>query len=268
MATEPQIKNYGYIPDKIADEDYVLGSLQIPTEVLQADGQWDNFIPASEIQRTEKYETYGCTIFGTQNCLEFLFKRLFGELKNWSDRYVYIFTGTRPPGNSPKTIIEAIRKQCGMIDEKLLPMSGAITYEEYIQPDPLPVLLTWKGEELLNNYKINYEWVFQDSQIHNRNEAIKTALQYSPLGIAVYAWLYDFEEKVYVRPKGKEDNHWCVLYGYEEGQYWKIYDSYDSTLKQLDWNFGFERCLRYRISKIEHINWWQVIKNYFLSLFK
>ena len=266
MANET--KQFGYIKDSIAEEDFVLGSLQIPTEVLVSTGQWDDFLPTVEIQRTEKYETYGCTIFGTQNALEFLFKRVFGELKNFSERYIYIFTSTRPPGNSPKTIIEAIRKQCGMIDEEILPMSKAETYEDYIQPEPLPVMLTWKGEDFLKNHKVNWEWVFNDNQIHNRNEAIKTALQYSPLGIAVYAWQYDYDKKVYVRSKGKEDNHWCVLYGYEEGKFWKIYDSYDSTLKQLDWNFGFERALRYRIEKIEHINWWQKFINYLKELIK
>ncbi len=157
-----KIKNFGYIKDSIAEEDFVLGSLQIPTEVLQSTGQWDDFIPADEIQRTEKYETYGCTIFGTQNALEFLFKRVFGGLRNFSERYVYIFTKTRAPGNSPKTIIEAIRKQCGMIDEDLLPMSSAKTYEEYIQPDPLPILLTWKGEDFINQYRINYEWLWKE----------------------------------------------------------------------------------------------------------
>ena len=170
-------KQYGYVRDEILDEDYVLGSLKLPTEVLVENGQWDEFIPADEIQRTEKYETYGCTIFGTESALQFLFKRVFGELKNFSERYVYIFTKTRAPGNSPKTIIEAIRKQCGMVDDDLLPMSKAATYEDYIEPDPLPLLLQWKGEEFIKNYRINYEWVFNDSQIYNRNEAIKAALQ-------------------------------------------------------------------------------------------
>ena len=260
--------NYGYVKDEILDEDYVLGGLQLPTEILQPMGQWDEFIPADEIQRTEKYETYGCTIYGTQNALEFLFKRVFGEIRNFSERYVYIFTKTRKPGNSPKTIIEAIRKQCGMIDEDIMPMKDAKTYEDYINPDPLPVLLEWKGEDFLKDYKINYEWVFNDNQIHNRNEAIKTALQYSPLGIAVAAWTYDFDKKVYIRPKGAEDNHWCVIFGYADGLYFQVFDSYDKSIKHLDWGFGFERSLRYRIEKIEHIDWWQKIKNYLFNKYK
>ena len=256
-------KNFGYVKDTIDPTDYVLGSLQLPTEVVQPTGQWDEFLPVDEIQRTEKYETYGCTIFGTLNILEFLFKRLFGETRNWAERFVYIFTGTRPPGNSPKTIIEAIRKQCGLIDDELLPMSKAETYEDYTKPDPLPVLLTWKGEEFIKNYRINYEWVFSDDRKYNQKEAIKEALQYSPLGVAVYAWQYDFDKKIYIRPKGKEDNHWTVLYGYEEGKYWKCYDSYDDTTKELDWNYDFSRCMRYRISKIEKVDFWGFLRSFF-----
>src|SRR3990167_10165707 len=125
MENEEKIINYGYVADEIQPNDYVLGGLQIPTEVLIENGQWDEFILSDEIQRNENYETYGCTIFGTLNALEFLFKRLFGETRNWSERFVYIFTKTRPPGNSPKTIIEAIRKQCGLIDDDLLTISKA-----------------------------------------------------------------------------------------------------------------------------------------------
>lgn len=256
-------KQFGYIKDEITDTDYVLGSLSIPTETLQPTGQWDKFIPADEIQRTEKYETANCTAFGTLNALEFLFKRLFGETKNWSERYVGIAAGTRPPGNSPQKVIETIRKVSGVIDDEFLPMSKAGTLEDYYSPDPLPVLLTWKGEEFIKNHKINHEWVYDDKREHNHKEAIKEALRYSPLGVAVAAWQYDFDKKIYIRPMGAEDNHWCVMFGYSEGQFWKIFDSYDRSIKNLDWDFGFERIKRYRIEKIERTNFWDFLRRFF-----
>src|SRR3990167_1033891 len=258
-----ETKNFGYIKDTIDPMDYVLGSLQIPTEVLVESGQWDEFIPADEIQRTEKYDTYNCTAFGTLNVLEFLFKRLFGETKNWSERYVGIAAGTRPPGNSPKTVIETIRKTSGVIDDELLPMSKAATVEEYYSPDPLPVLLTWKGEDFLKETKINYEWVFDDKRKYNQKEAIKESLRYSPLGVAVHAWQYDFDKKVYVRPKGVEDNHWCVLYGFEKGKYWKCFDSYNSSVKFLDLDYSFDSVLRYSITKKEKIDFWGFLRRFF-----
>ena len=258
-----ETKNFGYIKDTIDPKDYVLGALQLPTDTLVPSGQWDEFIPVDEIQRTEKYDTYNCTAFGTLNVLEFLFKRLFGETRNWSERYVGIAAGTRPPGNSPKKVIERIRKVCGLIDDELLPMSKAATVEEYYSPDPLPVLLTWKGEDFIKNYRINYEWVFSEVRKYNQKEAIKEALRYSPLGTAVYAWQYDFDKKVYVRPKDAEDNHWVCLYGFEEGKFWKVFDTYDDTTKQLDWNYDFDRVMRYRISKIEKVDFWGFLRRFF-----
>ena len=264
---QPEI-NYGYIPDTIKDEDYVLGSLQLPIDILQPLGQWDDFIPADEIQRNERYETTNCTAFGTLNALEFLFKRLYGETKNWSERYVGIAAGTRPPGNSPQIVIETIRKDCGLLNDEVLPMSKANTIEEYYSPDPLPWLMKENGKKFLDEYKIGHEWVFSDFQKFNQKEAIKEGLLYSPLGIAVYAWVQDPVTKFYIRPQGAQDNHWCVLFGYAEGLYWQVFDSYDSTIKHLDWNYEFFRAKRFHISAKVKTSFWGFIKNYFLSLFK
>lgn len=258
---ENETKQFGYIKDEIQEEDYVLGSLQIPTEILQSDGQWDAFIPDDEIQRNEKYETYNCTAFGTLNALEILFQRLFGERRNWSERYVGIAAGTRPPGNSPHKVIETIRKESGLLEDDVLPMSKANTVDEYYSPDPLPWLMKANGQKFIENYKIGHEWCFNDLRRFNKAECLKAALNYSPLGVAIHAWIK--EGGLYVKPEGKEDNHWAVLYGYDEGKYWKCYDSYDSSIKFLDWNYNFERVKRYHISKLERIRFWDFIRNFF-----
>ena len=158
MENEEKI-NYGYLEDEIQPEDYVLGSLQLPTEVIQDDGQWDAFIPTDEIQRNEYFDTYNCTGYGTLNALEFLFKRLFSETRNWSERYVGIAAGTYPPGNSPKKVIETIRKECGLLDDELLPLNAP------------------KGDEMKsveeyddNNQLITYE-------ITDENKIIKRVIQ-------------------------------------------------------------------------------------------
>ena len=254
-------KQFGYVKDEIKDEDYVGGSLQVPGDVLQPTGQWDAFLPEVEIQRNEKYETYNCTAFGTLNALEFLFKRLFGETKNWSERYVGIAAGTRPPGNSPQKVIETIRKDSGLLDDDILPMSKANTIEEYYSPDPLPWLMKENSKTFLDNYKIWHEWVFSGYQKLNVQNCLKDALIFSPVGIAVYAW--EKKGELYVRPEGKEDNHWCVLFGYADGLYWQVFDSYDSTIKHLDWNFGFERAKRYHIEKLEKVDFWGFLRRFF-----
>ncbi len=265
---ENEVKQYGYLPDEIKDEDYILGGLNLPTDILQENGQWDDFLPLVEIQRNEKFETYNCTAFGTLNCLEILFKRLFGETKNWSERYVGVAAGTRPPGNSPQKVIETIRKDCGLLDDDILPMSKADTVEEYYSPDPLPWLMKENGRKFLNNYSVKHEWAFSDTQRFNKAEIVKNALKYSPLGVAVFSWQFDFDKKVYIRPMGAEDNHWICVYGYEEGKFWKCYDSYDDTTKELDWDFGFERVKRFHLEKITYRPWYQFIINWAKELFK
>ena len=267
MEMSNETKNYGYILDKIKPEDYIYGSLNFSADLLQPDGQWDLFLPESEIQRTENYDTYNCTGFGTLNCLEFLFKRLFGETRNWSERYVGIAAGTDPAlgGNSPHKVIETIRKDCGLLDDYVLPMDKANTIEEYYSPDPIPWLMKMNGRKFIDEYEIKHDWIFGQFRIHNKKEVMKDALRFSPLGMAVYAWAKD---GLYIRPEGKEDNHWVVIYGFEEGKYWKCFDSYDNTIKFLDWEYEFFAGKRYRIAKASHKSFWRIIINYVLELFK
>jgi hypothetical protein len=57
--------------------------------------------------------------------------------------------------------------------------------------------------------------------------SLMIGLQYSPLGVSVYAWERR-PDGIYHKPKNAPgDTHWAVCYGYEDGKYWKIYDSYD-----------------------------------------
>lgn len=78
--------------------------------------------------------------------------------------------------------------------------------------------------------------------------SLKDALRYSPIGISVYAWVQN-ADSTYIKPQGAQDNHWCVLYGYEDGKSWHVFDSYDNTHKKLAWDFGFEMAKRYSIKR-------------------
>ena len=262
-------KNYGFVFEEILpDEHYILGSslTTLPVIPIQPTGQWDAFIPADEIQRNEKYETYNCTSFGTLNALEFLFKRLFNETKDWSERYVGIAAGTRPPGNSPHKVIETIRKDCGLLDDIILPMSKANTVEEYYAPDPLPWFMKENGRKFISDYIIGHEWVFNGGTLLEKQTKIKEALKYSPLGVSVYAW--EKQGDYYVKPKGVADNHWTVLFGYAEGQYWQIFDSYDSTIKHLAWDYEFGQAKRYHIEVNTYKGFWRIIINYLKEFIK
>lgn len=235
--------NHGYIKPVRKATDYKLGRLG--EEVLVPNGDWFNWIPLYEPQYGNGFDTNGCTIWGTQNALETLLKRITGKDFNFSERHVYIGTGTRPPGNDPFTIGEWIRKN-GMVSETLLPFTQ--TFEEFIQPDPLPDSITKEARKFLDEYDIGQEYVFDDSMsFEERTKAITQALKYSPLGISVFAWVKD-ENGLYYRPSGAPDCHWCVLIGEDDTRY-VVLDSYDQSIKHVRKDMDFSTVIRYSVKK-------------------
>ena len=48
---ENKTKNYGYIADEIQPEDYVLGSLHLPTDILVEKRQWNYYNYQHESQK-------------------------------------------------------------------------------------------------------------------------------------------------------------------------------------------------------------------------
>ena len=72
--------NYGFVRPKIEGKHYVLGGVfSLPKSVLQADGQWDKWLPDREFQNMNGVEVYNCTSFGTLNCIETLVKKLYNK---------------------------------------------------------------------------------------------------------------------------------------------------------------------------------------------
>lgn len=243
--------NYGLVVSDRPDEKaYILGGWgSLPKIVLQMNGQWDDFLPQYEAQ-ADRFETCGCTIYGTQNCIEILLKRLTGVEQNYSERFNYILAGISCPGTDPHYVCESIR-QNKVIDQRLLPTTE--TYNEFCQPLPMDVELLKVG--LKWPFEFKHEWVLNEFD-PDWKEKMMDALRYSPLGAAVYAWKNSGE--VYARPTGAKDNHWCVIYGYEKGKYWKCFDSYDHSVKHLAWNFGFTLVKRFYVSEQKEIikgNW-------------
>ena len=244
-----QIKNYGYIPDTIEEDQYIFGGQNIPDEILQPNGQWDKFLPKDEFQFNKTLDTQNCTNYGTENAIEIIAKRKFGGEYDYSERYLGVMSGTTEQGNSPHKVAETIRKESGLIPESLLPFSSIIqSWSQYYSPKPMTEPYLSEGKKWLDNYTFLHEWVFTDNN-PNKIELIKEALKRSPLGISVYAWLYDNAKECYVKPKGVQDNHWVCLYGYEDGKYWLIFDQYDSTHKNLAWDFDFSCAKKYYLAK-------------------
>lgn len=243
---------YGFIPPKILSDHYVLGSaLSLGQEVIQPDGQWDAYLPTYEVQ-DDKFETYGCTVWGTENCIETLAKRIYGKEYNFSERYPYILTPVRPPGADPHAVAECIR-HLGLVDQSVLPMTG--TFEEFISPDPMLDWILRKGKEWIAANDFGHEWLFTTNPNNETRAALfKQALQYSPLGVSVTAWYEG--GGVYV-DLNLPNTHWCEIYGWEP-RGWKVFDSYDHTKKILSYEHHVEYAKRYSLKpRAVKKTWWQ-----------
>lgn len=239
--------NYGFVEPVIEDSHFVLGGLlALPKNVIVPDGQWDKFLPKYEAQYGEFFDTFNCTAYGTENAIEMFQKGKYGEDRNYSERMLGIVAGTKPPGNDPQVVSDAVRK-FGLVDDVELPLERANTIDEYYSPKPLTKYLADKGVEWLKQFTFGHEWVFTGKlAIEEQQKKMVEALKYSPLGVAVFAWTEN-DRGLYIRTGN--DCHWCVIFGYAQGNYWKCFDSYDGGIKLLAWDFGFSWVKRYDLQK-------------------
>ena len=220
------LKNYGFVAPVIDDTQHLLGSTLIPErEVFQEDGQWDDFLPVYEPQFNQFFDSYGCTVWGWENCIEIFTKRVFGYEPNFSERYIYILAGIRPPGADPHVVAEVIREK-GLIDNEFLPMLDS--YDDFLQPDPMLKVFLDAGKEFKEDFDFRHIWVFSSVlDTERRTKVLKENLKYSPICVSVTAWIED--NGVYV-DDDLMNNHWCVIYGWTR-KGWKVFDSYDQSKK-------------------------------------
>jgi len=255
MATSKHIrkrtKNYGFIPSYPQPDDYVLGGYSpLPKDVLQANGQWDEFLPVDEFQ-SKVIETMACTSYGTTSAIETLVNRLFGTEHNWSDRWLAKISGTTRTGNNVSIVCETLRKLGVPFQERWDYTPDIDSWDKFYEVPP-PKLYDHAKQDFKDIYEMKHEFVFPDEK------SLKEALQYSPLGVSVYAWVQ--RDGLHYKPEGLIDNHWCVLYGYEDGKYWKVFDSYDNTRKKLAWDFKPLVIKRFCIEKkTEELTFWQKV---------
>ena len=238
---------YGFIADDIQPDHYTFGA-ELNVLSIQPNGNWSQYLPAFEAQNRNGLETMNCTSYGTLNCIEILMRKLFNLPADYSDRFIGILAGTTVYGNSPHTVAEAIRKT-GLIDEGLLPFGDIDNWNDYYSPYPLPKNLIKEAGKWLRQYEFNHDWVFVNVEQSRKPELLMLALKSSPIGVSVNAW----HEKggMFYKPKGSQDNHWCTLYGYDEGKYWLVYDHYEAQTKRLVWDYDFSFAKRFIIKKRE-----------------
>lgn len=240
------MKNYGFRPEDVVikPEDFKFGDNKLEGEVLVRDGQWDSYLPIYEPQ-AEKYETSGCTIWGTLNCLETLYNRLFSIEPNYAERYNYILANITIHGANPNDGCESVRKQ-GVIEQKYLPVPN--TYEEFVTPKPMIERYLKLGREWLSGHQFGHDWVLTGNETQEqRIIKIKTALQYSPIGASVSAWVE--KDGVYV-DGGMPNNHWVMIYGHTDKGF-KVFDSYTHEKKIISYDHKIQFAKRYSLYKMK-----------------
>lgn len=245
-----QLKNYGFIEPVILGSDYRFGGgfgLTTGKPILCPDRDWTPYLPAGEIQR-RIIETSSCTEFGTNNAIESIIKVKFGIDIDLSERFPSIGAGNNENGNDPNKVAQWIHDN-GAIKEALLPFTDEIkSWAEYMTPNPLPKKLTKEGKRW--GYDFKHEWVDVDP------EKLWSALQYSPLGVSVVAWIKD--GAYYIKPEGMRDNHWTLLIGGVYKKSFRIFDSYidDDYFKDVPWDykFGYAKLYALDIAKLSFFN--------------
>ena len=257
---------HGFIaPTDILPEEYIFGAANaLPLEVIQPDGDWRKYLPPEEKQARAFYDTYACTVYGTLTPIEILERKLFGEQSEYAERFVYIGTKTRPPGNNPHKIAEWIRKN-GLIPEDRLPFTDLQqNLSEYASPNPLTADYTKEGKKWLTQKSFSHEWVATDKHDPKETqERLKVAVHMSPIAVSADAW--QEQNGLYVKEQGQRDNHWTVLVAYE-GDNPIIFDSYEPYFKRLMPFYDFTYAKRYKIENRPQRSW--SLMNYLKELFK
>jgi len=232
-----------FIEFPILADEYIFGSRnEVKGEITRFDGDWRPYAPKYEAQYKNGFEPMSCTSMGTQNAISILLEEKYSiPDEDYAVRYTATRSGTTRQGNSPHKVAETIRKD-GLLYEGRYPFSDDInTWEEYYAPVPKEKVT--EGKKWLKDWTFKHDWVLTPSTNKaETQERIQDALLFSPIGIAVNAWVD--ENGVYFR-KGR-DNHWTLLVAMDKDYYY-ILDSYAPFIKKLSKDYGFSYAKRYSV---------------------
>src|SRR5487761_2273172 len=172
----------GYIPSVHKPEHPVFGSQNaLGGAITNPGGHWLLSVPSTvEQQNLGGFETDACTSFGTLDVLETMAKFVFNDASPWSRRYLAQTSGTNPNGgNDPMTVFTTLQPK-GTVPDGAWPYTAAMNSAALFYAQP-PAALTIKALEYPAHYALQSEWVTTDAA------SLMAALEYSPLGVAVWA---------------------------------------------------------------------------------
>lgn len=239
-------QNFGFIEPAIKSTDRFLGQGILPRIVLEEYGNWVDSLPEAEPQFHGAIDSINCVAFKTLDQIEAYEKKAFGEINNYSERWVGIIAGTTSKGNDPSKVYDAI-EQYGLIPEEMLPWSDDIkTLDEYFSfkgADKDACFQEGKAWKARKDFLHN--WVFRaDQPLDEKLNNMKVALRYSPLAFDVAAWQTNSEGK-YIR--FGLSGHWTTCYRIADFEY--VFNSYPPFLKELTLDFNHFYCKRISITK-------------------
>ena len=242
-----ELKQYGFDERLIVKkpEDYSFGAwTKVPTTIYSPDGQWPLVLYEPQ---AEKYETFGCTIWGSENQAEMFIKKVFGFEPNFDERFTYLHSdvSVENRGANPQNAYESARHD-GYINDEPLPD----TFAEFIDKRYLTGTRIEAGKKWPQEYELLHEWVSDTSK-----ENIVKLLPMSPVAISVTAWLQD-SSGLFI-DGGQPNTHWCVAFGYlkefmgKKGIFLMVFDSYDHSVKTLHPDHRIAVAKRIHISRKE-----------------
>ena len=230
----------GLIIDK-SPEDYEFGAskLSATRKVLCPDGQWIDYLPKHfELQRNNRFDSYGCVSYSHNNAIEILNKRVYGVEMDFDDRDLVVGSGTTPGrGNGVSKVANWARNNGLINDNGDIP--DGMTESEYY---------SWhrgitEGDEakkFLELCELGYEYLptCNWGQTYSSPEQLMEALLYSPIQASVDG-NYQYNEDGTIG-RLLAWSHEIVIVGYVKGKYWLVYDSeFNKGLLKFEWGYKF-----------------------------
>ena len=233
FSTEENLKQPkgALIVEKPQEQDHVLGATGPEFEVLCEDGQWADFAPDPELQRNRFGDTFMCVSFSKNNIDEFILRKRYNEVFNFSDLFLGVGSGTvRGRGNSKRAVAEWKRLH-GYVLEGDYPFTSETTMDEAYKP--LTKALLAAGMKGLDLMSFNYKWL-----VDNSAQSIMGGLRFSPVQVDVTN--YKMKDGLVIwNPNSPDYNHEVAIFGYIEGKEWWVYDSENDQFLRYAWNYPF-----------------------------
>jgi hypothetical protein len=250
-----EIKNYGLIIPKIETREegaeHVFGAER---PIINPSGDYLAFMPDKEAQSISREDTYACTVFGTLNAIETAIYKATGIRVNYADKFLANIAkqkGILTPGvgADPHKIGELVRTVSACLREERCPWDRSKPGNFYNLTEQEIATLLLESQAWWKEWKFEHFWVFTGGTPQQKRTAIQGALRRGTVCVSVEAWV--FNGTWYIKEPGAQDTHWTECLSALEDKPYKIFDSYDAFIKDLDPMYDFGIAKVYYLTKLD-----------------